>query len=101
MHKMGYIQRVASPFTPPDGLIGPAVLVPTNGCPPPMVATVTEKPCTYICIGITLNTVAITQYNKQSKQAYHGIYGTVVVHAIVYGSPVSAYIGYMQFMYMV
>ena len=53
MHKMGYIQRVASLFTPPDGLIGPVVLVPSNGCPPLVVATVTEKPCTYICRGIT------------------------------------------------
>jgi hypothetical protein len=50
MQKIGYIQRVALSFTPPDGFIGPAVLIASNGCPPPVVATVTKNPCTYIYI---------------------------------------------------
>jgi hypothetical protein len=100
MHTMGYIQRVALPFTPPQGFIGPAVLVPSNGCPPLVVATVTEKPCTYTYIGITRNTAAIMKANKRSKQAYHSIYGTLVVPAIVYAAPICPYMGYLKLRYM-
>jgi hypothetical protein len=48
-----YIHRIALPFAPADGLIGPAVLMSSNGCPPPVVASVTKNPCTYTHIGTT------------------------------------------------
>jgi hypothetical protein len=55
MHHMDYIQLVALPFTSPDGFIIPVVHIPNNGCPPPVVASVTYNPCTYTYIGNICN----------------------------------------------
>jgi hypothetical protein len=74
------------------------MLIPNNGCPPPVVATVTQNPCT--CKYKAVNMVAIRQDNKHSKQAYHNICGALVVHVIVCEAPIWSYIRYLKLMYM-